>query len=67
MKKLEINQIENINSGGACAAVAVADVIVYGGGALSYFGLIAFTPVGAALMVGAGAVLGGASLYCAIA
>jgi hypothetical protein len=67
MKKLEINQIENINGGGACAAVAVADAVVIGGGALSYFGLIAFTPVGGAFMLGAGTVLAGASLYCALA
>jgi hypothetical protein len=67
MKKLQINQIENINGGGACAAVAVADAVVFGGGALAHFGLIAFTPVGGALMLGAGAVLVGASLYCAFA
>lgn len=65
MKTLEINQIENIIGGGPCAAVSVADAVLVAGGAASYFGWIAFTPVGAGLMVGAGVVLAGASLYCA--
>ena len=65
MKTLKLNEMEIINGEGACAAVTVADAVVVGGGAAAYWGWIAFTPIGATVIVVAGIGLAGASLYCA--
>ncbi len=65
MKTLELNQLEIINGGGFCAAVATADMVLVAAGAAAHWGWIAFTPAGASLMIAAGIGLGATSLYCA--
>jgi len=65
MRELSINETEGTLGGGFCNAVPIADAVVVAGGVAGYLGWITITPVGAGLLVGAGVVFAGASLYCA--
>lgn len=65
MKTLEISILEEINGGGFCNSVTVADAVVAVGGGAAYMGWITLTPAGVGILAGAGVALAGVSLYCA--
>lgn len=76
MKRIEFNQLELVNGGGFCQAVAVADAVATVGAAAiqvgTYYGAfgvvagVAVNPITAPVLLGvAGVGLVGLSLYCA--
>ena len=65
MKKLNLEILEDVNGGGFCSAVAVADGVVAVGSYAAYAGWLALTPVGVGVLAGAGVVLAGISIGCA--
>ncbi len=62
MKVLELNKMETIQGGNACAAVTVAGAVVALADAAAVCGWLLLTPAGPAVLVGASLLIGGIGL-----